>query len=89
MRRDRSTRAGMVVRVVGGTGTIVAAVAFIPLGLVLAPGLWVVGTAMAWIVAAIGLAGLMRRHPAAYLTPVVLLAGWYVMQSLRPQEAFR
>ena len=87
--RDRSSRAGLVVRVVGGTGTIVVAVAFIPLKLVLAPGLWVIGTALAWIVAAIGLAGLMRRQPAAYLTPLVLPAGWYVMQSLRPQEAFR
>ena len=89
MRRDRSRRAGTAARVVIGAGTIAGAVAFIPLGLVLAPRVWVVGTALAWIVAAVGLAGLTRRHRAAYLTPLMLLAGWYVMQSLRPQEAVR
>ena len=68
------------VRVVCGAVSILGALAFIPLGLVLPPERWVVSTGLAWTIATAGVIGLVRRRTIALPTPFVLIAVWFLVQ---------
>ncbi len=68
------------VRVAGGVFTVVAAMAFVPLGLVLPTVRWVAVTALAWAAATAGIVGLIRRRPVALVTPILLILAWFSVQ---------
>ena len=63
-----------------GAMTVLAAAAFVPLGLVLDDDKWVAVTALAWVVAAAAIYGLVRRNRIALVAPVALIALWLAIQ---------
>jgi hypothetical protein len=75
-----SASAWSALRIGVGTVTLVAAAAFVPLGLVLDAGAWVTATAAAWIFAGLAIHGLVRRRRLALLAPLVLVALWLAVQ---------
>ena len=72
--------ASKALRMFDGAVTVLAAVAFVPLGLVLDGDKWVAATAIAWVVAAAAIYGLVRRNRMALVAPVALMALWFAIQ---------
>ena len=68
------------VRVVCGAVSVLAALTFLPLGLVLPPDRWIVATGLAWSTATAGVIGLVRHRRIALATPFVLIAAWFLVQ---------
>ena len=68
------------VRVMCILASVLAALAYVPLGLVLPPGRWVLSTGLAWVTATAGVINLVRRRLVACVTPLVLVAAWFMVQ---------
>ena len=72
----RGSTGSSALRILAGVMTVLAAAAFLPLGLVLDGGAWVAATAVAWVVAAVAIRGLVRQERVALAAPVALVLLW-------------
>ena len=79
-RRRVLTTRSLPVRAAGVVATALAAIAFVPLGLVLPPGAWVPALAFAGAVSTGALVGFAAGRLAAFAAPIVLIAAWFLVQ---------
>ena len=79
-RRGHPVSPAGALRAAGVVATLVIATAFVPLGLVLPPGRWVLALAFVSAVSALGVVGFVRGRPVAFAVPFVLIAAWFLVQ---------